>query len=801
MTATVIAPGPAVTFPRRSRFETLGVWSFSDGRQHTGRLRVENVFIVSIRPHRMNAPFPRILLLSLLVIAGCSAAKETAIVVDKPVSTEPVTSASPPEAPTEPAPPLPPEAIPGRFDFGKMWTFDNPPTDYFQEAYDFKPDDNWFERARLGAVRFSTICSAAFVSPNGLIATNHHCGRESVTDVDEKNEQLLDEGYYARHVEDERKVKELYVEQLITIDDVTDKVYAAVSGVFGDEAQERARSDRSESIQTQLTKAAKLKDTTLTVQVVSLYNGAQYSAYTFKRYSDVRLVMAPELQVGFFGGDPDNFTYPRYNLDFAFFRAYGVDGLPLKTEHYFEWDTTGVNERDLVFIVGSPGSTSRLLTVSQLEFERDVSLPAKIALFKDRSRVLKEFIDRDRVEADKFNIRNVYFTLENSIKAWEGQLRGLKDPILMLRKGAADDTLRKRIAESDSLAKLYGAMFDDISAMQRAKRAVADQSGAFTYFGAPELTSHILLRALYGFLHDFLKVRGAPAERVNELKRDGLKVKDWPADVERAYMVARFRDLEKYLGASHPLVRGILGGRSPDSLAAELVAKSALIDSTGFAKLLEKGYLTSGDASVKLIEALAPAYLSMGQQLASFETTEKNINARLARARVSIFGKNRPPDATFTLRLSDGVVSGYTDDGTYVPAFTTLGGMIERHYEHQGREEWALPERWLNTGPEVDLTTPLNFVSTNDITGGSSGSPVLSRDLKVVGIAFDSNLQALPNEYLFRDELGRTVSVDSRAVIEALDDVYDADRIVLELTRGTFYETEEEADAAVASSK
>ncbi|NNE47196.1 MAG: S46 family peptidase [Rhodothermales bacterium] len=737
----------------------------------------------------------RALTVSILLVTGCSTSKHTAVVTEKPPSTEKL--GTPQHVSTAAAAPAAAVVAPGRFDGGKMWTFDNPPMEYFNEAYGFRPDSAWFDKARLGSLRFATYCSASFVSPNGLIATNHHCGRGSVSDVSKKGENLLDNGFYAGHVEDERKVEELFVEQLISIEDVTDQVYAAVKGVFGDEAQSGARRQKADAVEQTMTNKVKATDSTLSVQVIELYNGGQYSAYTFKRYDDVRLVMAPELQIGYFGGDPDNFTYPRFNLDFSLFRAYGEDGLPLKTEKYFPWSVDGVKEGDAVFIVGNPGSTSRLSTVSQLEFERDHSLPAQLGIFTSRSAILKAYIDAHPEEAEEYDLRNTYFSLENSIKAFRGQLSGLKDPYLIARKNGAEQELKRALSATDSLNKLYGSVFNDIATMQKSKQAVAGQSGAFTYFGSEALTSHILLRGLYGYLHDFLKERGAPAERTSSLKKDGLAVDDWPAEIEEQFIAARLSEMKSYLGADHPIVKGILNGSTPDSVAKRVVAGTALKDSTGFAGLLDKGYRSSGDPTVKLINALAPAYLSLGQQLSSFQSTEENLNAKLARARFAIHGRTMPPDATFSPRLADGVVAGYDYNGTRAPAFTTLFGLLDHYYSYKGREEWKLPERWINGAANVDLSTPLNFVSTNDITGGNSGSPVLNRDLELVGLAFDSNVEALPNEYLFLDVSGRTVSVDSRGILEALDDIYDADRLVLELKTGTFYESEEKADEAV----
>lgn len=733
-------------------------------------------------------------------IVGCATSGETAVVTQRPEQSVPEIQEQETQVPIRGAVAFPAgydTVQAGRFDTGRMWTFDNPPLDYFEETYGFRPDNNWLERARMGALRFATYCSASFVSPNGLVMTNHHCGRESVTEVSKAGEDLLENGFYATSLELERKVPNLFIDQLIEINDVTDQVYPAIASINDDDQRAQVLSSTVEQLQERLTSEVKTRDTTLHVQVIELYSGGQFSAYTFKRYNDVRLVMAPELKIGYFGGDPDNFTYPRYTLDMSFFRVYGEDGQPLQTENYFEWSDNGAGEGEVVFAVGNPGSTERLNTVAQLEYERDFSLPDQLAVMRDRAAILKDFIEKNPEQAEEYDIRNAYFSLENSIKATTGQLRGLQDPYLIARRAAAERNLMEEIAANDSLRRNYGDVIEEIARLQKSKEAITSQVNAFTGFGTEILGSHILLRGLYGYLYSFLKSRFQPQERLDEIRSDAVKVKDWPKEVEKQYITSRFRTLSATLGASDPTVRRILRGRTPEEAAEQLVENTALADSAGFVSLLDEGYLGSSDPSVEIIEALAPLFFSFNQQIQDFDAREQKLNADLARARFAVYGTTIPPDASFSLRLADGVVSGYTYNGTVAPAHTTFYGLYSHYYSYGDDTPWDLPEKWLDPPETFDLSTPLNMVSTVDITGGNSGSPLLNRDLEIVGLIFDGNIESLPNDYLYLYDTGRAVAVDSRGIVESLDDIYDADRIVVELKTGQLAATEEEADAMV----
>ncbi len=721
-------------------------------------------------------------LLVVLLGVGCApTAVETARVVERPVIVEEVN-----ERPMTPPATLEEPAVDefdvdvGRFDGGKMWTFDNPPADWLKEAYNLDADSAWFARARRGALRFGSNCSASFVSASALIMTNHHCARESIAEVSQDEEDLLEVGFYAAAQEDERKVADLFVEQLLGIEDVTARVHSASRIVRGDDERVRARRNKASEIERALTSAAATQDSSLRVEVVELYSGGRYAAYTFRRYDDVRLVMAPEKRIGYFGGDPDNFTYPRYALDVSFFRAYDKDGLPVTTSDYYRWGRDGVGAGDPVFVVGNPGSTSRLGTVAQLQYERDYALPRQIQALQRRVAILRPFVG---FETDAANaVENVFFSVSNSFKALTGQLEGLKDDTLIARRSAGEYELREAIFKSDSLSAHYGTLFQNMEELQLSKRAEAQRAAAFAFFGT-EAGSHVLMRALYGYYYASLQRRGfVDEDELANIRKEALAVEDLPPEVEESLVAVRLEELREALGTQDPTFRGITGGLVVDTVAAHLLAATAVKDSAGFAELLDAGFLGSDDAVVPLINGLAPLYFAVQQQMQSFNSRETLLSGRLAQARFAIYGETTPPDASFSLRLADGVVAGYSYNNTFAPAHTTFYGLYDHYHAYrQVSREWDLPGRWLTPPSGFDLSTPLNLVSTNDITGGNSGSPLLNKELEIVGLVFDGNIESLPNVYLFTDRVARAVSVDAQGIVAALEHIYEADRILAEI--------------------
>ncbi|NBC16417.1 MAG: S46 family peptidase, partial [Bacteroidetes bacterium] len=462
------------------------------------------------------------------------------------------------------------------------------------------------------------------------------------------------------------------------------------------------------------------------------------------------------------------------------------------------WSQAGTEEGDPVFVVGNPGSTSRLTTVSQLRFERDVTLPLQLDALTRRADVLEQYTEAHPDSAEQYDLRNTYFSMANSIKANRGQLDGLKDPQLIARRQAAQEELLAQAP--DSLKPEVREVLQSVREVQQSKQALTPRAEAFAFFGT-ELGARVFLRGLYGYFYSVLKQRGAPADRLEEIKEQALGFDDWPQAVEEAFLRIRLRELRDALGTDDPTLRRVLQGRTPAGLAADLAANSALTDSASYAQVLEEGYLQSDDPSVPIIDALAPLYFQFAEQQQGLQSREDNLNARLARVRFAVYGPSVPPDASFSPRLADGVVQGYTFNGTRAPAFTTFFGLFNHYYAYGDDSAWDLPDRWLNSPDTFDRSTPLNLVTTNDITGGNSGSPLLNEDLELVGLIFDSNIEALPNQYLYTDRVARAVSVDARGILEALDDVYDADRLVLELTTGRQVSTEAEADAMTAGTR
>ena len=665
-----------------------------------------------------------------------------------------------------------------RFADGKMWTFDHLPLDYFEEEYNLRPDSVWIAKAMAGALRLSDGCSASFVSPQGLVMTAHHCARSSLLKTTQEGEHLVQDGFVATEFSDERKVKGLYAEQLIRIEDVTASVHAASRRVRGDNEQIRARSARAENIAEQMTRRVSAEDSTLRVEVVSLFSGSRYAAYTLRRYSDVRLVMAPEEQLAFFGGDSDNHTYPRYALDVAFLRIYGPDGRPLVTDDYYRWSDDGTQEGEAIFVVGNPAPTNRLSSVAALEYERDYALPLDIAWLEKRVKVLERF--RDDAKGS-----NMYFSLSNGLKKIRGQLAGLQEGNLIAQRQANESRMKQAVAASDSLSALYENVFVDLGELQISKRAAIGRSHVFTYFGS-DLGSRVLARAFYAYIYATLKRRGYTSEeQFDEIRQEAMAFTSLPVEAETALLALRLEDMADALGETDPSYRRITGGMPVDSVAARVVAQTSLADTTGLDTLLTASYLNSGDASVPLIEVLAPLVLTAWDQTQSFDNREALLKARLAQLKFAVDGRDTPPDGSSSLRLADGRVLGYIDHGIKVPAYTTFFGLYDHYYSYRDlSRDWSLPDRWLNPPPAMDLSAPMNFVTTGDIWSGNSGSPVLNRELEIVGVLFDGNLGLLANPYLYSETTGRVISVDSRGILEVLDHMYSASRISGEIRLG-----------------
>ncbi len=733
---------------------------------------------------------PRLLAaLAVLSLAGCSASRETARVVP---------SALPPASVPEVLPDPPRASAPtatassavnldtvrvGRFDGGRMWTFEAPPVAYFQQTYGIAADTAWFRRARLGALRFADYCSASLVSANGLVLTNHHCARESIKTAERSGETLTKDGFIAAAQSDERAVRDLFVDQLIGIRDVTDEVVREARSGQTREQQADGRNSRARALEGRLSAEATRRTPGTRVQVVPLYSGARYSAYTFRRYTDVRLVAAPEIDLGFFGGDPDNFTYPRYTLDFSLFRIYDNDQ-PLRTTDNFRVSTAGVTEGQPVFVVGNPGSTDRLSTVSQLEYARDVELPRQLGVLNSRLAILRAYVAAHPDEVERYDLRNATFEVSNSQKSIAGQYAGLQDASLMAGKAAYERDLRAALDTSATLREEFGGVLGEIADVQRVKLASRREADAFAFFASPPIESPLLSRVILLTYLDLLRRNGQGGETVADVRKEIAKTPYWPMALEREFLIARFGEVETALGREDVTLRRLFGTGTKEMYVDSLISRTRLGDSLAVKGFAERGFAASNDAAVALGQSLFGLYLQQAQQAQNIGQTEEGLEAALARLRFRLVGDAIPPDASFSLRIADGRVAGYTYNGTTAPAWTTFYGMYDRHASNPGSPDWALPSRWTPPPAGLDLATPLNLVATNDITGGNSGSPLLDADLNVVGLIFDSNVEALPNEYLFRDVTGRSVAVDVRAILAALRSVYNAPRLADELQNG-----------------
>jgi hypothetical protein len=631
-------------------------------------------------------------------------------------------------------------------------------------------------------------CSAAFVSPNGLIATNHHCVRGRVSMVSRPGENLLDNGFFAPTLEDERRVPGFYADQLVAIEDVSEEVLGVLDRARTDAERAEARRTVDQAVVSRLLARYRSPGDSIWVQRITLYNGGRHSAYVFRRYTDVRLVVAPEVQMGFFGGDADNFTYPRYDLDFAILRIYGRDGQPLRTDSYFTWGRDGIRPGDPVFVIGNPGPTSRMSTMAQLEFLRDVEDRAGVNVLRSRLNAMRSWYEANSEEGERIDFRNTMFGVSNSLKAGAGGLDALSDPLVMALKRDAERQLRDSIAARRELRDRYGRVFDQIAALQSEKRRIG--AGYVAFASATSSSGSVLMRRAY-FAQ---RLVAGPPDSSAIFRGRLLGLRDQPVDLERRLLALQLADFSRALGPNDEVTRLALGGRSAAEAADALIRGSVLGDSARTAQAVAAGPLPQTDPAVRLALAFAPRHIEFVRERNRLNAAEAGLVAQLGRARFEVYGTRVPPDATFSLRITDGVVRGYEYNGTLAPPFTTFFGMYDRYVSHGGGE-WELPARWRTPPVGLDLSTPLNFCATADTYGGNSGSPAVTRDLRLVGLNFDRNINALGRDFIYLPEQGRNVMVDVRAIQASLDKVYGAHRVLQELWTGRLVRTETEADS------
>ncbi|MDT5121056.1 MAG: hypothetical protein QOC96_538 [Acidobacteriota bacterium] len=666
-----------------------------------------------------------------------------------------------------------------------MWPFNNVPRAEIKRKYGFDVTDAWLKKVQMSAVRFNNGGSGSFVSPTGLVLTNYHIVEDFVHEFSTPQHDYAKDGFVARTRADEQKIPNLELNVLVSIEDVTDRVNTAVkAGASAADAFTMRRAAISDI------EAESTKQTSLRSDVVTLYQGGRYNLYRYKKYTDVRLVFAPEFQAAFFGGDPDNFNFPRFNIDMALVRVYENDQ-PVHPENYLKWSTKGTKEGELVFVAGHPGSTSRLNTVAHLEELRDVSLPLIIRYLEHREAVLKKYMamGEEQTEAAQNELNSV----QNSLKVFRGQLQGLQDKTLMERKLQSETALRKAIAADPKKQQEYGDAWDAIAKAHQSFATYAKERRFIDLAAAFNTQLFGIARTLVRLADENEKPNAQRLPEFTDARRAALESALYASapmrlDLEKLKLADSLAFMVEAFGADNALVKRVLNGKTPEARAAELIDGTKLRD-VAFRQQLAEGKRaaieSSTDPMIVLARSLDKESRDLRRRYESEVTgVERTSYAKIARALFETEGDKLYPDATFTLRLSYGAVKGYTENGHKVEPFTTLGGLYDRMANHSSQFPYNLPPRWLEKKSALNLKTPFNFVSSNDIIGGNSGSPTINKDAELVGLIFDGNIQSLVGNFYYDETINRAISVDSRGMLEVLRKVFNANEIADELTKG-----------------
>jgi hypothetical protein len=668
-----------------------------------------------------------------------------------------------------------------------MWTFEAPPTEWLAEAYGLDVDDAWLQRARLGSVRLPG-CSGSFVSPDGLILTNHHCVRDALPSAALDGEDLLTDGFQARTREGERELPGFVVEQFVWSEDVTARLDEAVGDDEGEKRDEKLAKEQAEIEEEALERFGPRfgGEDALAVEFVELWEGARTSLLVWRRLEDVRLVMAPETSIGFFGGDEDNFEYPRWNLDIAFLRAWDGND-PYASNTWFEMSEFGVEEGDGVFVVGNPGTTSRWSTLDQLALRREMTEPAVLEFVRTRAEAIESFTAAWPESAATEHVSNDLFSARNSEKSLAGMLAGLQDPVIGARLQARHRALLEAAgADSAASARLDGAL-TRIADVQERKRTLEREHRAFLGLTATGLASPTLHRAFIAWQILSLRGQGAPVSYTADLMAALDSVRSVPRDLDEELVATRLEEFVEAFGGEERWLLSILRGRSAEGAAAVIMQETLFADSAATSEAMALGRIDGNDPALRLVNLYVPTFRNFQDAWFGLERQEEAAVRDMLAVVLDVLDGDVVPDATGSPRLSDGRVESYrAADGTTPPVATRLGGLFQRAEELGGDDgsPWSLPERWWMSRDRLDADVPLNFVVGADIAGGSSGSPVLTGGLELVGVVFDSPAESLPSDYLFDPGMHRAIVVDARAILHTLLLVYDMDTLVAELRGG-----------------
>ena len=655
-----------------------------------------------------------------------------------------------------------------------MWLFNALPKEYLKQKYGIEVTDEWADHLMKSCVRFNVGGSASFISSNGLVLTNHHVGSDTLFKLSTPERDILKNGYLARTLAEELKAPDLELNQLVEIRDVTAEVNAAVTADLTPEKAVAAR----RAVIAKIEQEASDK-TGLRCNVITLYGGGRYHLYHFKKYTDVRLVWAPEAGIAFFGGDADNFEYPRYNLDACIFRVYENDQ-PAKIEHFLKWSPNGPGEDEITFVAGNPGRTSRILTVDALKFQRDLRIPFVLNSLCRREIALQQF-SLGGPEAAR-RAKDELFGVQNSRKVYFGRVNGLQDPSIFAAKQAAEDALLAKVKADPKLAT-SAAAWERIDEIQKRRAAILGKGVT--------ITSRLfeIAETIVQMVEEDQKPSAERLPEYTDAGRASLEQQLYSTapiypDLDQMLLADSMTRMVEIRGADDPVCVAMLKGKSPNDRAAELINGTSLMDVDARKALVKSGLggvASSTDPLVAFIRQLDPEIRRFRKSTDELDELEKQSYAQVSNAIFATQGTSTYPDATFSLRLSFGPVKGYEEDGKKVPAWTDFGGAFTHELAHKGQENYDLPPSWHAAKDKLNLSTPFNFVSTADIIGGNSGSPVVNKNLELVGLIFDGNIQSLTGDFVYSDTQSRSVSVHSSAIRDALRYVYGAEALADQL--------------------
>jgi len=673
--------------------------------------------------------------------------------------------------------------IPLQADEG-MWLFNRPPNELLKSKYGFEATHDWLEHVQQSSVRFNNGGSGEFVSADGLVMTNHHVGTDCMQKLGSTGRDYLTTGFMAKTREEEPRCADLELNVLMQIEDVTDRVNAAVTPQMDTSAAEKARRAVINTIEKE-----SLDKTGLRSDVVALYNGGEYDLYRYKKYTDVRLVFAPEKDIAFFGGDPDNFEYPRYDLDICFFRVY-ENNQPARIKHYLKWSPQGAKDGELIFVSGHPGRTERLDTVRHLESLRDQTYPHILNVLRRSEVLLRTYSERSSENARRAH--EDLFSIENSRKAILGMLAGLQDPSIMSKKAGDEQALRAAVKKDAKLERAYGDAWDQVATSIHTSEEIYRDYSLLEAAQAFDSNLFEYARTLVRLAEETTKPNAERLREYSEAGLESLRLELFsPApiydDLEKVKLADSLSLLVETLGANNEIVRQVLAGSSPRKRAAELIERCTLKDVNARKQLAEagrNGIDASKDPMIQLAKLVDPEARRLRKiRDEQVREVQRQAYAKIAKARFAVFGTGQYPDATFTLRLAFGVNKGYQEGTERLPWTTTLGGAYKHSEDHKNQPPFALPHSWFEHRNEINSNTPLNFVNTADIIGGNSGSPVINKNAELVGIIFDGNLESLVLDYIYTEDQARALAVHSSGILEALRKIYQANALVNELTQ------------------